>query len=94
MKVGRLIEKVGKLLSADRRKQEARRAKLRSLLKDMKQRARELATEIENSRDATEREELEQKLQVLTEQRRKGVNLDRDLKRTEQQGAPVDASDT
>lgn len=94
MKVGRLIEKVGKLLSADRRKQEARRAKLRSLLKDMKQRARELATEIENSRDATEREELEQKLQVLTEQRRKGVNLYRDLKRTEQQGAPVDASDT
>ena len=93
MKVGRLIEKVGKLLSADRRKQEARRAKLRSLLKEMKQRARELAAEIEDSRDATERAELEQKLQVLTEQRRKGVNLYRDLKRSEQ-GIPVDASDT
>ena len=93
MKIGRLIEKVGKLLSADRRKQEARRAKLRSLLKDMKRRARELTAEIEGSRDVTEREELEQKLQVLTEQRRKGVTLYRDLKRSEQ-GIPVDASDT
>ena len=79
MKFRRMIDKLGLLLSADRRLQEEKKKKLKTLLKKMKSEQLRLTQQIEACESDDARAGLELKLQVLTEQRRKGVRLRKTL---------------
>lgn len=79
MKFAKLIEKLGDLLSADRRHQRDKRNKLKSLLKQMKRQQKEIEEELEHEVDPERRAGIELKRQILIEQRKKGVHLRRTL---------------
>ncbi len=79
MKFSRLVTKLSELLSADKRRQREKRDKLKTLLKTMKSQQRELESSHASSGDPATRADIALKLQILTEQRRKGVQLHREL---------------
>jgi len=79
MKFGKLTNRLGDLLSADRRHQREKRDKLKELLKLMKKQQKELEHDLKHNHDAAKRAGLELKLQILIEQRKKGVRLLREL---------------
>ena len=81
MKFARLASKLGELLSAEKRKQRDKRDKLKALLKEMKRQQKALESEIAAEQDHATRNALELKLQILIEQRRKGVRLRRSLRK-------------
>ncbi|PTD97279.1 hypothetical protein [Pseudothauera lacus] len=83
MKLIRMIGRLATLLSARRRKQEAKKKQLKALLRKMKAEQRELAARIKACDDALTRDNLTLRLQILTEQRRKGVALRKALKNGE-----------
>jgi hypothetical protein len=80
MKLARLTEKLGNLLSSDRRRQRRKRDKLKELLKQMKAQQRALEAEIAVEPEGERRASLDLKLQILIEQRRKGVRLRKSLR--------------
>ncbi len=75
MNFKRMMGKLGLLLSADRRMQEEKKKKLKELLKKMKAEQKRLKSAIAHCNDPDARADFELKLQILTEQRKKGVNL-------------------
>lgn len=79
MKLGKLTNRLGDLLSADRRHQRDKRDKLKELLKRMKKQQKELEHELKQDPGAEKRAGIELKLQILIEQRKKGVRLLREL---------------
>jgi len=79
MKFAKLIEKLGDLLSADRRHQRDKRDKLKALLRQMKKQQKELERELQHADDPERRAGIELKLQILIEQRKKGIRLRREL---------------
>jgi len=79
MKFAKLIEKLGDFLSADRRRQRDKRNKLKELLKQMKKQQKELEQDLEDASDPERRAGIDLKLQILIEQRKKGIHLRRDL---------------
>ncbi len=80
MKLGKLTDKLGEFLSADRRRQREKRDKLKELLKLMKRQQKELEHDARQEHDPEKRASLELKLQILVEQRKKGVRLYRELR--------------
>lgn len=79
MKFSKLVTKLGDLLSADRRRQRDKIDKLKELLRQMKKQQATLEAALKDETDQTERTGLELKLQILIEQRRKGIQLRREL---------------
>lgn len=79
MKFSKLVTKLGDLLSADRRRQRDKIDKLKELLRQMKKQQATLEAALKDETDQTERAGLELKLQILIEQRRKGIQLRREL---------------
>ncbi len=79
MKFKTMMGKIGHFLSAERREQEEKRQKLKDLLKKMKDESKALASAIERCDDKDKRTELQLKLNILGEQRKKGVALRREL---------------
>lgn len=79
MKLGKLTNRLGDLLSADRRHQREKRNKLKELLKLMKKQQKALEHELKQELDTEKRAGVELKLQILIEQRKKGVRLLREL---------------
>lgn len=79
MKFSKLITKLGDLLSADRRRQRDKIDKLKDLLRQMKRQQGALEQALKDETDQTARAGLELKLQILIEQRRKGIQLRREL---------------
>lgn len=79
MKFKRMMDKLGLLLSAERRMQEEKKQKLKELLEKMKAEQKRLKHAIENCSDPDARADFELKLQILTEQLRKGVELHKSL---------------
>lgn len=75
MNFKRMMDKLSLLLSADRRMQEEKKKKLKELLKKMKAEQKRLKSSIAHCSDPDARADFELKLQILTEQRKKGVNL-------------------
>lgn len=75
MNFKRMMDKLSLLLSADRRMQEEKKKKLKELLKKMKAEQKRLKSAIARCSDPDVRADFELKLQILTEQRKKGVNL-------------------
>lgn len=82
MGIDKLLDKLGGLLSADRRLQQEKRDKLKRLLKELKVRQKELKKSIEEEEFASdeERVRLTLQLQVVREQRKKGLALYKELK--------------
>ncbi len=82
MGIDKLLDKLGGLLSADRRLQREKRDKLKRLLKELKVRQKELKKSIEEEEFASdeERVRLTLQLQVVREQRKKGLALYKELK--------------
>lgn len=79
MKFSKLTTKLGALLSADRRRQRDKIDKLKDLLRQMKKQQGTLEEALKGETDQTARAGLELKLQILIEQRRKGIQLRREL---------------
>lgn len=79
MKFSKLTAKLGELLSADRRRQRDKIDKLKDLLRQMKKQQGTLEAALAQETDQTARAGLELKLQILIEQRRKGIQLRREL---------------
>lgn len=79
MKFSKLTSKLGDLLSADRRRQRDKIDKLKDLLRQMKKQQATLEAALKDENDQTARAGLELKLQILIEQRRKGIQLRREL---------------
>ena len=79
MKFSKLTAKLGELLSADRRRQRDKIDKLKDLLRQMKKQQGTLEVALAQETDQTARAGLELKLQILIEQRRKGIQLRREV---------------
>ncbi|MBL8443445.1 MAG: hypothetical protein JNK52_05300 [Zoogloeaceae bacterium] len=79
MKFSKLTTKLGDLLSADRRRQRDKIDKLKDLLRQMKKQQSTIEAALKVESDQTARAGLELKLQILIEQRRKGIQLRREL---------------
>lgn len=79
MRFKRMMDKLALLLSADRRLQEEKKAKLKALLKKMKAEQRRLQHAIDHCPDPDARSDLALKLHILIEQRKKGVRLRKQL---------------
>ena len=78
MKTMKLIEKLGKLMQ--RPPEEAKLKKLRKTIKALKDKQEELEEKLKRTRGKHSRERLQQKIDVLRAQRRKGADLYRELK--------------
>ena len=68
-----LIEKFRKFLSKDEREQAKKREKLRKILSKMRKKQKELEAELAETTDPDQQAELERKIRILKEQRRKGI---------------------
>nr|MBL8456853.1 hypothetical protein [Zoogloeaceae bacterium] len=79
MKFSKLTSRLGDLLSADRRRQREKVDKLKTLLRQMKKQQAVLEAALEDETDQTVKASLELKRQILIEQRRKGIQLRREL---------------
>ncbi|HRD34944.1 MAG TPA: hypothetical protein PLR02_11890 [Rhodocyclaceae bacterium] len=79
MKFSKLTRRLGDLLSADRRRQREKIDKLKTLLRQMKKQQAVLEAALEDETDQTVKASLELKRQILIEQRRKGIQLRREL---------------
>ncbi|MEY6432870.1 hypothetical protein ABC977_10665 [Thioalkalicoccus limnaeus] len=70
----RLVEAL-RLLSATDRRHKARRARLKALLADMKDQEKTIRERLGEIPDETERTQLERRLQILRQQRKKAVTM-------------------
>jgi hypothetical protein len=75
-----LRSKLRKFMSRDYREQIAKRDKLRKILKKMRKQQKELGEELGQEDDPHKQDHLRRKLLLIREQRRKGINLLRDLR--------------
>ncbi|MCG7933557.1 MAG: hypothetical protein AB2767_17235 [Candidatus Thiodiazotropha taylori] len=76
----KLIEKFGLLLDMERKKQIAKRAKIRSLLKKLKQQKLTLKNRIDQEQNPQNRKRLKRNLKVIQAQRKKGIKLCKSIK--------------
>lgn len=86
MKFAKMMDKLGELLSASRRRQRDKREKLLELLKRMKKQQKDIEDELAHTEDPAQRAVLEMKHQVLIEQRKKGVRLRKELAEEKRKG--------
>ena len=77
-KIG-LLEKLHRFFNKKRRRQEAKLKQLKALLKNLKKQEVKLQDKMEKSKDSSRKEHLQRQIQVLHEQRKKGVALRREL---------------
>jgi predicted component of viral defense system (DUF524 family) len=75
-----LRSKLRKFMSREYREQVAKRDKLRKILKKMRKQQKELTEELSQQNDPQQQDQLRKKLLLIREQRRKGINLLRDLR--------------
>ncbi|MCG7958563.1 MAG: hypothetical protein JAZ19_19760 [Candidatus Thiodiazotropha taylori] len=76
----KLIEKFGLLLDMERKKQIAKRAKIRTLLKKLKQQKLTLKDRIDQEQNPQNRKRLKRNLKVIQAQRKKGIKLCKSIK--------------
>ncbi|MCG7869060.1 MAG: hypothetical protein B6D70_04930 [gamma proteobacterium symbiont of Stewartia floridana] len=76
----KLIEKFGLLLDMERKKQIAKRAKIRTLLKKLKQQKLTLKDRIGQEQNPQNRKRLKRNLKVIQAQRKKGIKLCKSIK--------------
>ncbi|QOC22621.1 hypothetical protein IC757_00105 [Wenzhouxiangella sp. AB-CW3] len=80
------LRKFREFLSSDYRDQLKKRDKLRKMLGQMRKKQRRLESELEAEKQPDARELLEMQIRLLREQRRKGINLLRELRQARKKG--------
>lgn len=81
MKLGKLLKKIESFLAADQDTQAAERKAIRTRLKQLKEKERELRARLKQSTDNEERTQLSTRLDVVYAQRKKGVERVKALKK-------------
>lgn len=80
MKASKLLERVRQFLDADRHSQLGKIKSIRKVLKELKQKERDLREELDQEKDPVAIENLQLKLDVIYAQRKKGVDRVQELK--------------
>ena len=76
----KLLRKLKQILSAEQKVQAEKYSSLKKVLKSLRTEKVRLAAELEKSSDEQEREEIASRLKVISVQRKKGLNLLKELK--------------
>lgn len=79
MKTKKLLSKLARFISADRRAQTKNIASIKIVLKELKKKEQQLKEKLETEKDQIERDQIERKLRVIYAQRKKGVALLKEL---------------
>ena len=86
MKLKKALNKLSDYLNAQKREQLEEYDSIKKVLKKLKKKRDHLREQIDKSDDEFERERLQKKLDVLTAQRQKGLQLLKDLKTARDSG--------
>ncbi len=84
MKVKKLLETLADLLDADRREQLQRYDDIKAVMKKLRRKRDQLLDELETA-DDPERGEILRRLEILVEERRKGITALRELKQAREE---------
>lgn len=82
MKKTSLLNKLHRFFDKKRKRQEAKRDQLKGLLKKLKKQEVKLREKMENASGSTRRAHVERQVQVLHDQRKKGIALYRELNKS------------
>lgn len=85
MKTAELLNKLRDILSAERKAQIKKYDSLKKVLKSLRVEKRRLKEELAAARDEEERQEIESRLTVVSEQRKKGLKVLKELKKERDQ---------
>jgi predicted nucleic acid-binding Zn-ribbon protein len=80
MKLNKLLERLTELTDADRNEQLKQYSQLKKTLKQLRSKQKELEEKIASEEDAKRCKELEEKLKIVSTQRRKGLDLLKELR--------------
>lgn len=80
MKAKKLLERVKQFLDADRHTQRNKIKSIRKVLKELKEKERNIREKLENEKDSIAKEALQLRLEVIYAQRKKGVDRVQELK--------------
>ena len=75
MKLNKLLERLKELTDADQSEQLKQYKQIKKTLKQLRSKQKELEKEITGEEDANRCKELEEKLKIVSTQRRKGLDL-------------------
>lgn len=89
MKSKKLLERVRHFLDADTKTQHEQIKSIRKILKQLKEKERELQDELDHEQDAEVQEALQNKLDVIYIQRKKGLDQIKRLKRIKGSGTLI-----
>lgn len=79
----KLLKKLTKILDADDKKQQEKSRSLKKVLKSLRMEKKRLEAELELIEDPQEREEVSNRLKVISVQRKKGLKLLKELKESD-----------
>jgi acyl-CoA thioesterase FadM len=82
MKLNKLLERLTELTDADRSEQLKQYKQIKKTLKQLRSKQKELEQEIASEEDNDRCKELEEKLKIVSTQRRKGLDLLKELRET------------
>ncbi|WP_260291120.1 hypothetical protein [Sedimenticola hydrogenitrophicus] len=80
MKRKKLLQKLADYLSLDQRSLRNKRAKMKQVLKQLREKERKLKKHLGHEQDPSRQQQLSRELDILRAQRHKGINVLRDLK--------------
>ena len=76
----KLLRKLNRILSAEQKVQSEKYSSLKKVLKSLRTEKKRLASELETTTDEQEREAIATRLEVISVQRKKGLELLKELK--------------
>ena len=76
----KLLRKLNQILSAEQKVQSEKYSSLKKVLKSLRTEKKRLASELEKTTDEQEREAIATRLEVISVQRKKGLELLKELK--------------
>jgi hypothetical protein len=85
MKVKKLLKKLKRYINADTEEQMHKEEGLSKVLKKLKKNEQKLQKRLEKEKDKEERELIEQELEIVHSQRKKGIKLLSDLRKKERE---------
>ena len=81
MKTKKLLKKLKEILSAERKAQRNKYDSLKKVLKSLRTEKRRLKAELASTSDEQEKREIESSLVIVSEQRKKGLKVLKELKK-------------
>jgi len=81
MKTNKLLKKLKEILSAERKAQLKKYDSLKKVLKSLRTEKHRLEEELTHANDETEKQDIESRLVIVSEQRKKGLKVLKKLKK-------------